>query len=234
MKSLPYLSKLATMMYVANWSLPHLSFVTTHLGQFMHDPSPLANEMIDDVIVFAYAHRNATIIKYAPSPSVPSRYPSQQRTAFHEMYGLHGWTDASWQLRSIGGLILFLAGGPVDWGAKLIRVICHSSAEAEIGAACRAGKRSVFITEFLAQFKITSKHPVVMFVDNSAAIDLSNKLGVGTRTAHFLRWQHYFRYLVLHQFVLPIFVTTKEQLADIMTKVLDISTTTSAMNVLYG
>ena len=42
-------------------------------------------------------------------------------------------------------------------------------------------------------------------------------------SAHFLRWQHYLRWLVLHQFVELFFVGTKEQRADALTKILDMS-----------
>ena len=64
----------------------------------------------------------------------------------------------------------------------------------------------------------------ILLIDNTAAIDLSKKLGVQSRTAHFLRWQHYLRWLVLNQYVDIYFVATKEQLADMLTKILDMST----------
>ena len=58
-----------------------------------------------------------------------------------------------------------------------------------------------------------------MFVDNTAAIDLANKLGVGARTAHFLRWQHYLRWIVYHKYGVVLWIDTNNQTADIMTKV---------------
>ena len=72
-----------------------------------------------------------------------------------------------------------------------------------------------------------------LLIDNTAADDLSKKLGVQTRTAHFLRWQHYLRWLVLNQFVEIFFVSTKEQLADMFTKVLDMSTYLYFCRMLY-
>ena len=38
MKGIPFLSALATIMYIAHFSNPHVSFHTSFLGQFMHDP----------------------------------------------------------------------------------------------------------------------------------------------------------------------------------------------------
>ena len=77
------------------------------------------------------------------------------------------------------------------------------------------------------------KGKFIILIDNSAALDLTAKLGVATRTAHFLRWQHYLRWLVLHGYVRLIFVGTKDQLADLFTKVLDISTFTRFIKVLF-
>ena len=116
-----------------------------------------------------------------------------------------------------------MCNGPVDWASKGIRVICHSSAEAEIASGCALGKRAMFIKQYIAQFH-SGFEKFILLIDNTAAIDLSKKLGVQSRTAHFLRWQHYLRWLVLHQYVDLYFTVTKEQLADMLTKVLDVST----------
>ena len=45
--------------------------------------------------------------------------------------------------------------------------------------------------------------------------------------------QHYLRWLVTHRWAEIVFVPTKEQLADIMTKVVDFSTFVAACNILF-
>lgn len=149
------------------------------------------------------------------------------------MFGLHGYTDASWLLRSVAGYVIMMCNGPIDWSSKIIRVICHSSSEAEIASGCFLGKRSVFVKQLSATLGCPLGSRFFMLIDNSAAIDLSAKLGVQTRTAHFLRWQHYLRWLVLHEYADLFFVNTKEQVADIFTKVLDMSTFLVFCRVLY-
>lgn len=62
MKSKPYLSALATMLYVGFWSLPHIVYHCSHLGQFMHDPSPAALEALMNVIVYTYANRDIDMV----------------------------------------------------------------------------------------------------------------------------------------------------------------------------
>ena len=63
--------------------------------------------------------------------------------------------------------------------------------------------------------------PTVMCVDNQAAIKIAENLGVTGRNKHFQDSLHYFRDLVDHKVVSPVFVTTKHQHADGFTTPLD-------------
>ena len=112
-------------------------------------------------------------------------------------------------------------------------MICHSSSEAEISSGCIAGKRSTFINQLLAYLRCQPKLPMLLLMDNSAALELSKKMGVTARTAHFLRWQHYLRWLVTHKFLVISFVRSKDQVGDMFTKVVDISTLRLFCNQLY-
>ncbi len=60
--------------------------------------------------------------------------------------------------------------------------------------------------------------PIPMMIDNSGAIELCEKVGVSKRTEHFMRWQHYCRYLVKHFILRLHFVRSHEQVADQLTK----------------
>ena len=233
MKKHPYLAALATFMYIVHFTLPHFAFHASYLGQFMHDPSPAAWDAISALIVYTYCHRDTDIIMYGGKPYVPRAVPECNLKEFLSSFGFHSYCDASWLLRSPGGFVVMLANGPIDWGSKIIRVICHSSAEAEIAAGCMLGKRVVFITQLLGEFRVRINSPPIILIDNTAADDLTAKFGVTPKTAHFLRWQHYLRWLVRHRYVQLVFVPTKEQLADILTKVVDFSTFLAACRILF-
>ena len=199
----------------------------------MHDPSPAAMEAVRGLVIYAYYHRDEDVIVYGGAPFIPRVIPDRRRQDFLDSYGFHAYCDASWLLRSPAGYLVFLCNGPIDWASKLIRVICHSSAESEIAAGCMLGKRVVFVVQLTGEFKVSFKGSTLLLIDNTAADDLSNKLGVTPRTAHFLRWQHYLRWLVAHKWCEIVFVPTKEQLADILTKVVDFSTFVAACNILF-
>ena len=233
MKTKPYLAALATLMYKVHFTSAHLNYYTSFLGQFMHDPSPACWDAILELIIYDYHNREVDVIVYGGEPKIPQAIPHRFHEDFLNSFGFHSYSDASWLLRSPAGYFLFLCNGPIDWAAKLIRVICHSSAEAEIGAGCMLGKRVVFVVRFANEFKVKFQGPPMLLIDNTAADDLTKKFGVTPKTAHFLRWQHYLRYLVTHQYARIIFVSTKDQLADILTKVVDISTFLTACRILF-
>ena len=236
MKSIPFLPCLATFMYVTHFTLPNFAFYSAFLGQFMHDPSMAGWEALLCLIIYAYYHRDDDVITYRANRDslfIPRCIPRDRHADFKDVYGFHSYCDASWLLRSLAGYVIMFMDGPVDWASKLIRVITHSSAEAEIAAGCMLGKRQVYIIQFLAEFKVRVTKPAISLIDNTAADDLSGKFGVTPKTAHFLRWQHYLRWLVKHGYIEILFVPTADQLADIMTKVVDYSTFLAACRILF-
>ena len=60
--------------------------------------------------------------------------------------------------------------------------------------------------------------PVVIFCDNTSAINISKNLVMHTKTKHIAIKYHYLRELVQDKEVWMEYVNTKEQLADIFTK----------------
>ena len=111
---------------------------------------------------------------YGGEPKIPQAIPHEYHEDFLNSFGFHSYSDASWLLRSPAGYFVFLCNGPIDWAAKLIRVICHSSAEAEIGAGCMLGKRVVFAVRFANEFKVKFQGPAMLldsWIRESICID---------------------------------------------------------------
>ena len=111
----------------------------------------------------------------------------------------------------------------VDFNAQLIKVICHSSADAETAAATFAGKRLMYVLQLLRDLGHDIACPVSFLIDCSAVEDLSKKLGATKHTEHFLLWFHYFRWLVLHQYSFVHAISDLEQHLDICTKAVNSS-----------
>ena len=80
-------------------------------------------------------------------------------------------------------------------------------------------KREVqFIRNVCADLGCMLYGELVMCVDNTAAIDIAQNMGVTARTKRFIDAIHYFRDLVDRKCMLPVHVSTDRQRADGFTK----------------
>ena len=66
--------------------------------------------------------------------------------------------------------------------------------------------------------KVEIKDPVVIFCDNTSAIDISKNPVMHTKTKHIVIKYHFMRELVQDKEVSLEYVNTKEQIIDIFTK----------------
>ena len=129
--------------------------------------------------------------------------------------------DASWKvLRTYAGFAIFVMGIAVDYQSQLIRVVCHSTAEAETAAACFAAKRAMYVLQLLRFLGHNIACPIGYESHRLLGRrgPLSKKRGATKRTEHFLRWFHHFRWIVLHRYGVVHSVSDPEMLADILTK----------------
>ena len=171
--------------------------------------------------MYHHRHEGLTIRRSFSLPKVPSAQPAfpVDDNAFVRNMGLHVMPDASWKvLRTYAGFAIFVMGVAVDYQSQLIRVVCHSTAEAETAAACFAAKRAMYVLQLLRFLGHDIVCPIGYLIDCSAVEDLSKKRGATKRTEHFLRWFHHFRWIILHRYGVVHSVTDPEMLADILTK----------------
>lgn len=221
MRDKPYLAACASLLWLHSTLRADISVHIAMLCQFMHDPSPSAWTAVIDLIAFAHYSKSASIVFSSDASAwlCPEEY-SGDRAQFDAAFGLHGFCDSSWKLRSLSGHIIFMGGGPIDWATKLIRTVCHSSSEAEVAAGCNLAKALVYVRQLASSLGIELKTPTPVFIDSQAAILIASNLGVTKRTLHFERWQHYLRLCVARKVLHLIHVVTQRQRAD-LTKVVD-------------
>ena len=116
------------------------------------------------------------------------------------------------------GYVVFMYGGPVSFVAKRLKVVATSSAEAEYAGGMHACKELAFVRGVLRDLGHSVVGPIVLAVDNQAAIRIAEDIGVTARNKHFTEVLHYFRDQTMHNLVKPVYVKTGEQLADGFTK----------------
>ena len=92
-------------------------------------------------------------------------------------HGLVAYSDASWHdTDELGydmfGYVIYFAGGPVAFTSKRIKVVAKSSAEAEYAAASYTCMELTFVRNILGDLGYPIQAPIVICVDNKAAVDI--------------------------------------------------------------
>ena len=99
-----------------------------------------------------------------------------------------------------------------------------SSCESEYMAACCATQEALWLRYILEEIGISMQTPLVLYEDNQAAIKFSKNQGQHRRTKHVDLRYHFVRERVNAGDIVLEYISTHNQLADILTKALDLST----------
>ncbi|CAA7040888.1 unnamed protein product [Microthlaspi erraticum] len=138
---------------------------------------------------------------------------------------LTAWCDADYSgcpitRRSLTGWFVQLGDSPLSWKTIKQDVVSRSSAESEYRAMSDTVQEIIWLKALLLSFGVSHDQPVQLHCDNMAAIHLSANPVFHERTKHVEVDCHFVRDKVIDGTIVTNHVSTKLQLADIMTKAL--------------
>ena len=122
--------------------------------------------------------------------------------------------------RSRYGHALYLAGCLVNWMTKATKAVCLSTAEAEYVAATDAAKDVLWLRNFLQELGFQQQAPSLLYEDNQACVAMVNNHVVTGRNRHFCVKMAWLRQQVTDKLVRFEFVASRNNVADMMTKIL--------------
>ena len=108
----------------------------------------------------------------------------------------------------------------VSWTSKKQNCFSQSTTEAEYVAATVNCSNVVWLKQLLKGMKEDITEPMIIYCDNTSAINILKNPMIYTKTKHIAVTYHYLRELVQDKIVRMEYVYTKEQLAKIFTKAL--------------
>jgi hypothetical protein len=138
-------------------------------------------------------------------------------------FELKSFTDANWvesvdNRKSTSGGAFFLWKRLVSWTRKKQHCISQSIVEVEYVAVAVNCSNIVWFKQLLSGMKEEIKDLVVIFYDNTSAINISKNPVMHTKTKNIAIKYHFLRELVQDKEVRLEYVNTKEWIADIFRK----------------
>ena len=106
----------------------------------------------------------------------------------------------------------------VTWISKKQGCISQSTAEAEYVVVAENFSNITWIKQLLEGMHMKISEPVIIYCDNTSAINISKNPVMHSKTKHISIKYHYLREQVQEKEVILEYVQSKEQLADIFTK----------------
>lgn len=198
-------SIVGSLQYLA-FTRPDLSFAVNKLSQFMHCPTS--------------EHWNAVkrLLRYlagTPDHGIMLRRGTSN--------ALHAFSDADWagdadDYMSTNGYLVYLGKHPVSWSSKKQKTIARSSTEAEYRSVANASSELKWISSLLQELGIPFPSPPIIYCDNVGATYLCANPVFHSRMKHVALDYHFIRNQVQTGRLRVVHVSTKDQLADAMTK----------------
>ncbi|KAG6578193.1 Gag-Pol polyprotein [Phytophthora cinnamomi] len=129
------------------------------------------------------------------------------------------WAGDIESRRSTSGYAFMMNGGCISWRSKKQRTVALSSTEAEYMALSEATQEAVWLKVFLRELgEMASDEAIKIYEDNQGSIALAKNPEFHKRTKHIDIRYHFVREKVEDGQVVLEYCSTKDMLADIMTK----------------
>lgn len=200
-----YRSLIGCLMYLTA-TRPDIMFAVSILSRFMH----CASEM--------HLRAAKRILRY-----IKGTVDYGVKFEMCQNFKLYGFSDSDWagsfdDMKSTSGYCFSLGSGIFSWSSKKQEIVAQSTAEAEFIAATAAANQVLWLKKIMCDLHMEQKNDTEIFVDNQAAIAISNNPVFHGKTKHFNIKLYFLREVQQNGEVTLVYCKSEEQLADLFTK----------------
>jgi hypothetical protein len=210
MKSVPYLSAVGSLMYLAVGTRPDIAFAVGALSRFNANPGRAHWKQVQHVFKYLAATKDLMLC-YGPG----------QDSTCLQIYSDADYAGDVDSARSTSGHTVFIGKCLVNWSSKRQPVVAKSTTEAEYIAANEAGSDGVWFRNFVSELGYPPSAPTALWLDNQSAIRVGKNPEHHSRMRHLLPKYHWLREQVEDKVFSLDYVQTSSMRADGLTKPLD-------------
>jgi hypothetical protein len=200
-----YKQIIGSLMYLTN-TRPDICFAMNTLSQFLVEPKRV--HLVAAKHVMRYLKG---MIDYGLS------YDGDHN------FTLSGYTDLDWarsiaDRKSTSGCCFSLGSAMISWKSRKQSSIALSTAEAEFIATCSASCEAIWLQKLLTGLFDLEMEATTILCDNQSCIKMTENPVFHDRLKHIEIRYHYIRDMVQRRALKLLYVSTDEQVADVLTK----------------
>lgn len=202
---LPVLGKLR---FLADRSRPDLQFVLSYLSTHALEPTAIERGHVDHLLGYINSTKSVGKLIGGRDPNIV----------------LYGFSDASYTsngdaLSQLGRCFFITKDSAcVSATSRKDTTVSHSSCESEIKAIDAAVREAVFLRSMLKELSFEQKKPTRIYVDSASAIEILSTLKTNHSVKHINVRIHYIRECINGREVSLVFIPSKFNVADVLTK----------------
>ena len=210
-----YQQYVGSLLYLGLKTRIDIAFTVQNYAKYASNPSKQHYTAINRI--FAYLNKNK-------DKNIGNKYNCNNLNLI-----LKGYLDSDWVScldirRSITGYIFTLLNNPISWNVQIQKTVALLTCEAEYMALAEAIKEGLYLNNIIITIRkilnlkdIVYNKPVI-YKDNNAALKLANNPEFHKRSKHIDIKYHFIRDIINKGLMEIVYINTKEQLADPLTK----------------
>lgn len=160
-KPTDYRAAIGSLLYIARWTRPDISFATAFLGRFAHSPTVAAWKALQHVLSY---------LKSTPSLGLHFTSTVDPLVAYADSDFANDAEDR----KSITGYIFMCGANVLSWKSGKQELVATSTTEAEYVAMFSTCQEARFLGPLLHELHGRDPQPVVIYTDSNCAAALAN------------------------------------------------------------
>jgi hypothetical protein len=198
------------LLYLAH-TRPDIVYAVNMVSRYMHDSRIPHQEVVYQILRY---------LRSCPGKGVLFSKNGHIRI---EVYTYADWAECLDDRKSTSGYCSFVGGNLISWRSKKQNVIAQSTIEAKYRAMTQGVSEELWLRKLLQKLGLLEDKPIMLYCDNKTTINIANNPVQHDKTKYVEIDQYFINDKLDEDIVCMLFIGTKEQIADIFTKGLNIT-----------